>query len=130
MTTTSPIQTLETQASYAWLPVCSIDDLVENSGICALVENKQIAIFTLKSQQGDTSFYACDNYDPFGKANVLSRGILCSISGEVSVCSPLYKQHFSLLTGKCIESEDTFINVYDVKVVGKELLISIPLAQG
>ena len=40
--------------------------------------------------------YALDNFDPHSGANVLSRGIVGDLSGELVVASPVYKHHFSL----------------------------------
>ncbi|MFT5717413.1 MAG: nitrite reductase (NADH) small subunit, partial [Oleiphilaceae bacterium] len=60
--------------------VCSKNDLVENSGVCALINGEQIAIFYLpKSEQ---KVFAISNWDPFGKANVLSRGIVGDLKGK------------------------------------------------
>jgi nitrite reductase (NADH) small subunit len=33
-----------------WLDVCSVDDLQPNSGICALVSDKQVAIFYMPEE--------------------------------------------------------------------------------
>ncbi|MGV6807352.1 MAG: nitrite reductase small subunit NirD [bacterium] len=97
-----------------WVPVCALDDLVENSGICALVNGRQIAIFYLPDQQ--PSLYAIGNWDPIGKANVLSRGIVAEVDGGMTVASPLYKQHFNLETGQCLENPDMSVPVYEIAV--------------
>ena len=94
-----------------WTTVCSQKDLVPYLGVCALVEEKQIALF----QVGD-SLYAIDNYDPVSRANVLSRGIVGDLKGELVVASPVYKQHFSLLTGQCHEVPDIKLSVYPVQI--------------
>jgi nitrite reductase (NADH) small subunit len=39
------------------------------------------------------------------------------------VASPLYKQHFSLLTGRCIEDEAVSVPVYRAAVHGEDVLI-------
>jgi nitrite reductase (NADH) small subunit len=84
-----------------WQDVCSVADLHENSGVCAVVNYLQVAIFYLPNDE--QGVYAINNYDPIGKANVLSRGIVGDINGEPVVASPLYKQHFNLYTGVCVE---------------------------
>jgi nitrite reductase (NADH) small subunit len=86
-----------------WQDVCSVSDLQENSGVCALVNYLQVAIFYLPNDEHGV--YAINNYDPIGKANVLSRGIVGDINGELVVASPLYKQHFNLHTGICLEDK-------------------------
>lgn len=98
-----------------WLDVCSISDLQANSGICALVNGLQVAIFYLPSD--DHGVYAINNYDPIGKANVLSRGLLGDINGELVVASPLYKQHFNLHTGVCLEDDSVVaVPVYACRI--------------
>lgn len=96
--------------------VCNATDLVKNSGICALVtlngEPHQVAIFHLP--ESEKQIYAIDNWDPLGNANVLSRGMVGNIGEEIVVASPLYKQHFSLSTGKCLEDEDICVPVFSV----------------
>src|SRR5262245_58452496 len=97
-----------------WVAVCRLDDIVPNTGVCALVNGRQIAVFRLD----DDRLYAIDNYDPFSKANVLSRGIVGDVKGELVVASPVYKQHFSLVTGRCIEDETVSVPVYGATVQG------------
>lgn len=96
-----------------WIIVCQVDDLEPDSGVCALVDGRQVAIFYIPKIQ---AIYAVDNYDPIGKANVLSRGMIGDIQGEPVVASPLYKQHYSLKNGVCLEDESVRIGVYDVRI--------------
>jgi len=100
-------------AEKHWTDVCSADDLQEDSGICALVNNKQIAIFYMPVEE---AVYAINNYDPFGKANVLSRGLIGDINGIPMVASPLYKQHFDLKTGICLEDQNVTVEVYAIRI--------------
>jgi nitrite reductase (NADH) small subunit len=67
-------------------------------------------------RMSDDSVHALDNLDPFSKANVLSRGIVGDLTGEVVVASPVYKQHFSLTTGQCLEDPEVRVAVYPVTV--------------
>ena len=94
--------------------VCRLDDIVPYTGVCALVDGRQIAVFRL----GDDTLYAIDNYDPFSRANVLSRGIVGDQKGEVVVASPIYKQHFSLTSGQCLEDPAVSISVFRVRLDG------------
>jgi nitrite reductase (NADH) small subunit len=96
-----------------WLEVCQLDQVLPDSGVCALVNEKQVAIFRLGEGE---ELYAVDNYDPFSKANVLSRGLVGDIKGEIVVASPVYKQHFVLSSGKCLEDESVTLETYPVKV--------------
>lgn len=101
--------------------VCSLHDLVPNAGVAALVNGHQIALFYLPTET--PCLYAIDNWDPVGKANVLSRGIVGDIQGELVVASPLYKQHFSLHTGRCLEKSAS-VQVWPVFVEGDTVLVS------
>ena len=80
-----------------WISVCEIDDLMPDTGVCALVNQQQVAIFRSRRLN---EIFAISNYDPIGEANVLSRGIIGSIGDEVVVASPLYKEHYNLRTGE------------------------------
>ncbi len=95
-----------------WQTICDLEDIPPNVGICALVEDEQVAIFRCTRS---SSLYAISNYDPIGKANVMSRGIIGSLGGEPVVASPLYKQHFNLTTGQCIENPDVAVYIYPVR---------------
>jgi nitrite reductase (NADH) small subunit len=95
-----------------WNTICSASDLVPNMGICALVAGKQVAVFNC-TRTG--SLYAVSNYDPIGKANILSRGLIGSIEGKPYVASPLYKQHFNLETGECLEKPMHRIETFAVR---------------
>ena len=109
----------------AWTPVCRLDDIVPNTGVCALVGGQQVAIFRLD----DESLYAIDNYDPFSRANVLSRGIVGDVKGEVVVASPVYKQHFSLASGVCLEDPGVRIPVFPARLEGERVWVQVPQQQ-
>ena len=85
-------------ARGGWTRVCEIGEIPPGGGACALIEGRQIALFRLAD-----GVYALDNFDPAGGANVLSRGILGDLHGERVIASPLYKHHYSLATGRCLE---------------------------
>jgi len=103
--------------------ICSINDLVENSGVCVLVDNQQVALFLL-SAGSKTELFAIGNYDPLGGANVLSRGIVGSIGERLVVASPLYKQHFCLRTGQCLQEPQVQVPVYAVQLQHNKVFIS------
>ncbi len=97
-----------------WTMVCNLTDIVPDTGVGALVNGRQVAVFRL----GDDCVHAIDNLDPFSRANVLSRGIVGDLKGEPVVASPIYKQHFNLLTGQCLEDADVRIAVYTTRIDG------------
>ncbi len=102
------------------LAVCRLDEIVPNSGVCALVGGEQVAVFRLD----DDRVYALGNYDPFSRASVLSRGIVGDVRGELVVASPVYKQHFSLATGQCVEDSAVRIPVYAARVVDGVVMVA------
>ena len=101
------------------MKVCRLEDIVPNSGVCALVNGEQVAVFRVD----DDRVYAVGNRDPFSGANVLSRGIVGDLNGELVVASPVYKQHFSLLTGRCLEDPAVSIPVYRARLDGADVQI-------
>jgi assimilatory nitrate reductase catalytic subunit len=92
--------------------VCALEDIVPESGVAALVDGEQVAVFRLS----DDRIFAVGNRDPFSGANVLSRGIVGDLKGELVVASPVYKQHFSLATGRCLEDATVRIPTYVARV--------------
>lgn len=110
-----------------WVNICSVDDILTNMGRCALLNGEQVAIFRIAEQQAtgeSEQFFAIDNFCPFSKANVISRGIVGSLSEKIVVASPLYKQHFDLATGQCLEDEAVSVKTYQVRVEGNTVQLA------
>lgn len=106
----------------SWHNIGTLKDLVMNSGVCAKINNQQIAVFHIPDHE--QSVFAISNFDPIGKANVLARGIVGSLQTQMVVASPLYKQHFCLKTGQCLEAETIHVPVYKTKVEQGNVFIS------
>jgi len=104
---------MEATTTTTWTDICPKHDLTPNAGVCAQFNEQQVAIFLCK--RTDT-VYAVSNYDPFGDANVLSRGIIGSTEDVTFVASPLYKQRFNLATGECLESPLHQLKTFDIRV--------------
>ena len=64
-----------------WMPVCATRDIVPDTGVCALVEGRHVAVFRL----GEDRFYAIDNVDPRCGASVLARGLVGSLVAVAAV---------------------------------------------
>ncbi len=101
-----------------WYSICPVAEIKNNLGVCALVGNTQIALFRM-----DNSIFAIDNFDPFSQANVISRGIVGDLQGKLVVASPIYKQHFDLETGQCLEEPSIYIKTYPVRIVKEQIEI-------
>ena len=97
-----------------WTTVCEYDALVPDMGARALVGDSQVAVFRLS---GCDDVFAIDALDPFSKAPVLSRGIVGDLKGQLVVASPIYKQHFNLATGRCLEDEAVAVRTFAARVV-------------
>ena len=102
--------------------ICNSSDLIPNAGVCALIDGEQVAIFYLPTSESQV--FAISNFDPFSKANVLSRGIVGSFDGRVVVASPLLKQHFDLQNGECLEDESVTIKTYAVELIEDKVCLS------
>jgi len=104
-----------------WYEVCNLDEITPNTGVAALIEDQQIAIFRVGQEQ---RVYALSNQDPFSLANVMARGILGDLQGERVVASPIYKQHFSLVTGRCLEEQNQKLLVFPTRIENGKVLVS------
>jgi nitrite reductase (NADH) small subunit len=106
-----------------WVSVCSIDDILPNTGVCALVGENQVAVFRV----GEADIYAIDNFDPFSKAYVLSRGIVGdSLRYDTpKVASPIYKQNFSLKTGECLDDPTVRVTTYPVQILDQVIQVGL-----
>jgi nitrite reductase (NADH) small subunit len=110
-----------------WIDVCAVADIPLQTGVCALVGRKQVAVFRVAAPEGE-ELYALSNFDPFSKAFVLSRGILGDRGGVPKVASPVYKQSFDLRTGRCLDDPTVSVQSYPARVRdGRvEVLVSPP----
>jgi len=105
---------IENMTETSYIAVCRFEDLVENLGQCALINGKQVAFFRVSDSD---QVYAINNHDPFSDANVISRGVVGDLQGRLVVASPVYKQHFDLQNGECLEDESVVLETYSTRVV-------------
>ncbi|MBV7541912.1 nitrite reductase small subunit NirD [Acidovorax sp. sic0104] len=110
-----------TPENLAWTDICAVDDILPSTGVCALVANRHVAVFRL----GVDSFFAIDNIDPKSGASVLSRGLIGNIGERVVVASPLYKNHFDLRTGECLEMPEQSVQAHVVRVDGGRVSVAV-----
>ena len=76
---------------------------------------------------GNTSqgVYAIGNYDPNSHAAVLSRGLIGNLGERIVVASPIYKQHFDLTTGECLEAPANSVHAYATKVENGTIWVGV-----
>ena len=103
-----------------WIPVCALSDILPWTGVAARIEGEQVAVFRV----GEDELFVLANNDPFSGANVMSRGIVGDIGGELVVASPVYKQHFRLHDGQCVEDESVQLKTWPVRVYDGTVLVS------
>jgi nitrite reductase (NADH) small subunit len=120
----------EPVGTVTWTRVCSLDRLIPERGIAALVGSEPIALFLLD----DGIVHAVGHRDPFSNANVMARGIVGGVgSGEShrdTVASPMYKQVFDLATGECLSEPGTSLPVHPVRVVDGHVEVGHPDGRG
>ncbi|RXN90658.1 nitrite reductase (NAD(P)H) small subunit [Achromobacter aloeverae] len=106
----------------SWRPACLRADLVAGSGVVALVDGRQVAIFHVPDHP-EQPVYALSNKDPQSGANVIGRGILAHLAGELVVASPMYKQHFRLRDGQCVEDATQALRAWPARLEGDEVWV-------
>ena len=108
-----------------WTDICAVDDILPSTGVCALVDNRHVAVFRLNTVDGADQFFAIDNVDPKSGASVLSRGLLGNLGERTVVASPLYKNHFDLRTGECLEAPEQSVRAHSVRVDAGRVSIAV-----
>ena len=109
--------------TQAWVDVCPLTTLIPGRGVCALVGPWQVAVFRVGP---GPDVYALSNYDPFSRANVLSRGIVGSKGDRLKVASPVYKQGFDLETGQCLDDPTVFVPTFAARVCDGVVQVASP----
>ncbi|WP_259337772.1 nitrite reductase small subunit NirD [Colwellia sp. RSH04] len=118
MTTEAKALSGSDMSGQDWVAICQLSDIAKNTGVCAEFNGEQVAIFHLYSKAlgEESEIKAVGNYDPFGKANVLSRGLITEKENSYRIASPLLKQEYCLTTGKCLQDESIVIPTYKARV--------------
>ncbi|MCE4553256.1 nitrite reductase small subunit NirD [Pelomonas cellulosilytica] len=102
-------------------PVCRVDDILPDTGVAARVGGRHVAVFRI----GADRFHAIDNIDPRSGASVLARGLVGNLGDRVVVASPLYKNHFDLTTGECLEAPEQSVYAHAVRVENGHVLVAL-----
>jgi len=90
--------------------------------VCALIRGRQVAIVRVGAGE---DVYALDNFDPFSRAFVLSRGIVGDRGGVPKIASPIYKQSFDLRTGACLDDPSVQVPTHRARVRGGRVEVEI-----
>lgn len=107
--------------NQSWIDVCSASEIVPNTGVCALIDGRHLAVFRIGLDQ----FFAIDNIDPKSRASVLSRGLTGNLGERIVVASPIYKNHFDLRTGECVEEPLHSVCAYSVRLNGDKVQVAV-----
>lgn len=105
-----------------WTTIGRRSDLIPGAGVGARYGNRQIALFWIPELYD--MVFAVDNYCPISGVNIIARGIVGDIEGEPVVASPLYKKHFSLNDGHCLEQPEHRLNTWAVRLIGDEVQVA------
>ncbi|MEU6583287.1 nitrite reductase small subunit NirD [Nocardia sp. NPDC046763] len=104
-----------------WTLACRQDYLIPGRGVAVLLKGgRQAALFLT----ADGTLFAVGNIDPFGRAAVMSRGLVGDRGGVPVVASPLLKQAFSLIDGRCLDDDSISLPVYAVRVADGVVSVS------
>ncbi|OHT88973.1 nitrite reductase small subunit [Mycobacteroides saopaulense] len=107
---------------YVWSTVCAVDSLTPGRGVAVLLpDDVQAALFLLPNGE----LFAVGNIDPYGQAAVMSRGLTGDRGGEPTVASPLLKQVFSLIDGRCLDDASRRLPVFEVRVINGNVEIGM-----
>ncbi|GLQ76096.1 nitrite reductase small subunit NirD [Vibrio penaeicida] len=114
-----------------WKKICDINQLSPYQGVGSVFDDHQVALFLVPdeafvgSSKPDNSprVFAVGNWDPIARAYVMSRGIVGNQGEELCVASPMYKQHFSLETGACLEMPEQSLRTWQVQIKNDEVWI-------
>ncbi|MEN3113257.1 nitrite reductase small subunit NirD [Uliginosibacterium paludis] len=110
-----------TAAIPEWSAVCAVDDILPGTGVAARVLGRHVAVFRIGAEE----FFAIDNIDPKSGASVLSRGLVGNLGEHLVVASPIYKNHFNLRTGTCLESPEHSVMPHRVRVEDGKVFVAL-----
>ena len=109
-----------TSAPGAWHRVCELAALPEQAGRSAWLEGRVLALFRLGER-----VYALDGVDPLAGVAVLGRGLVGDAGGEPVVASPLYKQRYALMDGRCLDDPALSVACWPVRLDGGEVWVQL-----
>lgn len=112
---------MTSEQQLTWADVCGADEILPNAGVAARVAGRHVAVFRLGTDQ----YFAIDNVDPRSGASVLARGLVGNLGERLVVASPLYKNHFDLRTGDCLEAPEHSVRAHAVRVENGRVRVAV-----
>lgn len=106
-----------------WTAVCPLEQIVPNTGVCALLGDQQVAVFHVAGEV--ERVFAIGNVDPNSGAAVLARGLVGNLGERIVVASPIYKHHFDLATGECLESPQHSVAAYRTRIENGKVWVGL-----
>lgn len=106
-----------------WQDLCARGDLVPGSGVAVKIGDQSAALYW--PEAGGETLFAMAHRDPFSRAEVLAWGLLCEQGGDWAVASPLYKQHFRLRDGVCLEQPEVVLPTWPVRFKGDRVEVGL-----
>lgn len=110
-------------SNVKWQDICARDDLVPGSGVAVKLGDQAAAVYWPEPE--NPQLFALAHKDPFSQAEVLAWGLLCEKAGEWSVAAPLYKQHFRLNDGVCLEQPEVTLPSWPVRFNGDRVEVGL-----
>ena len=110
----------DAQLCGQWHRVCELAALPEQAGRSAWLEGRVLALFRLGEH-----VYALDGVDPLAGVAVLGRGLVGDAGGEPVVASPLYKQRYALMDGRCLDDPALSVSCWPVRLEGSEVWVQL-----
>ena len=119
---------IDVHKSALWQTLCKTSDLVANSGVAALLPSPcgtnaiQVALFWLPAMN---RVYAVENYDPLSDTFLNARGLIGDRHGEPFLATPLYKHHYRLSDGVCLEDNNISLKTWVAKIEQGEVRLKV-----
>jgi nitrite reductase (NADH) small subunit len=114
-------ESLDTRGTQ-WFFACEVSMVPENGGVCVKYDDKQIALFRFTRLD---QWFATQNECPHRQQMALSRGMIGTQNDEPKVACPFHKKTFSLVSGACLQGDQSAIEVYDVMIRDEKVYISV-----
>ncbi|WP_035385262.1 nitrite reductase (NAD(P)H) small subunit [Ferrimonas futtsuensis] len=104
-----------------WQDICALSELIPGEGVCALVQDQQLALFLLRSGQ----LFALDNHDPLGKANSIFRARVDEESRTLALEAAGQPRRYCLHSGRNLEQREISLATFPVRVRNNRVQLAL-----